>query len=80
MRQVKYNKQKLVKFNELLSKVLTGACVFWALLWVFASVKFISTGDYIGLAPAFLFGSPAIVWMYYRYTVHKKKSTKAIAE
>jgi hypothetical protein len=80
LKQVKYSKQKLVAFNEFLNKIMVVACVGWVLVWVVLSVKFVSTGDYIGLAPAFLYGSPAIIWLYYRYNVTKKKNAKAIAE
>jgi hypothetical protein len=80
LRQVKYNKQKLVDFNEFLNKILGVVCVGWVLVMVVMSVKFVSTGDYIALAPAFLLGSPALIWLYYRYTVNKKKTAKAITE
>lgn len=80
MKQVKYSKQKLVAFNEFLNKILAVVCVAWVLVIVVLSVKFVSTGDYFGLAPAFLLGSPAIFWLYYRHTVAKKKSARAIAE
>jgi len=80
LRQVKYNKKKLVAFNEFLNKILVVICALWAILWIVASVKFVAAGELIGLAPAFLFGSPALVWLYYRWTVYKKKSVRAITE
>ena len=80
LKQLKYNKQKLVAFNELLSKVLSAVCVMWAVIWIVASAKFVSSGNFIGLAPAFLYGSPALVWLYYRYTVYKKKNVKALIQ
>ena len=80
MKQVKYNRQKLVDFNEFLNKILAVVCVGWVVIMVAISIKFVLTGDYMALAPAFLLGSPAIIWLYYRYTVYKKKNSSAIAE
>ncbi len=80
MKQVKYNRQKLVDFNEFLNKILAVVCVGWVLVMVGLSVKFVAAGEYIALAPAFLLGSPAVLWLYYRHTVTKKKNASAIAE
>jgi hypothetical protein len=80
IKQVKYNKQKLVAFNEFLNKILLVVCALWAILWIVASVKFVAMGQLYGLSLSFLFGSPALVWMYYRWTVYKKKSARALTE
>jgi hypothetical protein len=80
IRQVKYNKQKLTAFNQFLNKILAVVCVVWVILWIGAGFKMVSTGGFVGLALPFLFGSPALVWLYYRWDVNKKKSARALTE
>ncbi len=65
---------KMVKaFNELLNKVLDVLCIAWFIGWFIAGVMFMVRGNpIVTLLVAILYGSPAPIWLIYRYTHYYK--------
>lgn len=57
--------------NEFLSKILDVLCVFWSIGWAAVGVKFMLDGNPIyTLSVVFLYGTPALLYLYYRYAHH----------
>lgn len=63
---------KVRAFNDFLSKILDFVCIFWAMLWIGAGVIWVSQGYTIALVNVFLYGSPAVVYLVYRYMHYYK--------
>lgn len=68
----KSSTKKVKAFNDLLSKILDVVCVFWSILWLVAGAVWVSQGQAIALVNVFLYGSPALVYLVYRYIHYYK--------
>ena len=65
----KSSTKKIKAFNDFLSKVLDVLCIFWAIGWTAVAIKFvIQHNPLITLSVPFLYGSPALVYLFFRYT------------
>ncbi|MGE5628455.1 MAG: hypothetical protein ACM3X7_10125 [Solirubrobacterales bacterium] len=61
--------KKVKAFNDFLSKVLDVMCILWAIGWTAVGIKFmIQHNPIITLLVSFLYGSPALIYLFYRYT------------
>jgi len=69
---------KIKAFNELMSKVLSVCCMFWAIIWLVVGIMWFFQKQYYGLSLVFLYGSPAVVYLIYRFRKYKQNSLQKI--
>ena len=74
----KSSTNKIKAFNELMSKVLSVCCVFWSVIWLVVGIMWFFQKQYYGLSLVFLYGSPAVVYLIYRYRKYKQNSLQRI--
>jgi hypothetical protein len=74
----KSNTNKIKAFNDLLSKVLSVVCIAWVILWVVTGVVWMKQGNFFALCTVFLFGSPALVYLAFRFKKNKDNSLQKV--
>ena len=74
----KLSGNKIKAFNDLMSKVLSVVCLAWVILWVVTGAVWMHQGNFFALCTVFLFGSPAVIYLAFRYKKYKDNALKNI--